>query len=367
MSHRSFIRKSIANVFYRFVFESEKHNGIAELLEILGSIVNGFALPLKPEHVIFLERALIPLHRPRSIASYYEQLSYCINQYVQKDKNTVQIVVNGLIKAWPISSSSKQMIFLNELEDVLELAGPEAAMPVMPQLFRCLGKCVGSAHFQVAERSLFLWNNDTLLNTGILSKAFAAQALPYLFSGLKRNSSGHWNATVETLASNVLKHYQEADPALYDRCAAGAAAEPQEKAASLASRKARWQQCETAAAANSALISAITVSSNATAAANAAAAAAAAAKAGVAAGGASAAGGAGGVGAGGASAAAVAAAVGGFIAAPTFRTGPIAGPPQGSAPPPGAFVANGRIGVTTASAAGGAGMGRPGGLTGGSF
>ena len=35
MSHRSFIRKQIQYVFYRFIYETERHNGIAELLEIL--------------------------------------------------------------------------------------------------------------------------------------------------------------------------------------------------------------------------------------------------------------------------------------------------------------------------------------------
>ena len=50
MVHRPFIRKAINNVFFRFIFETERHNGIAELLEILGSIINGFALPLKEEH-----------------------------------------------------------------------------------------------------------------------------------------------------------------------------------------------------------------------------------------------------------------------------------------------------------------------------
>ncbi|CAA3000276.1 serine threonine phosphatase 2A 57 kDa regulatory subunit B theta isoform-like [Olea europaea subsp. europaea] len=47
MVHRPYIRKAINNIFYWFIFETEKHNGIAELLEILGSIINGFALPLK--------------------------------------------------------------------------------------------------------------------------------------------------------------------------------------------------------------------------------------------------------------------------------------------------------------------------------
>ena len=49
---RPFIRKAINHVFYRFVYETEHHNGIAELLEILGSIINGFALPLKEEHKV---------------------------------------------------------------------------------------------------------------------------------------------------------------------------------------------------------------------------------------------------------------------------------------------------------------------------
>lgn len=49
---RAFIRKQINNVFYRFIYETEHHNGIAELLEILGSIINGFALPLKEEHKV---------------------------------------------------------------------------------------------------------------------------------------------------------------------------------------------------------------------------------------------------------------------------------------------------------------------------
>lgn len=57
MVHRPFIRKAINNVFYRFIFETEHHNGVAELLEILGSIINGFALPLKEEHKVLLRPA----------------------------------------------------------------------------------------------------------------------------------------------------------------------------------------------------------------------------------------------------------------------------------------------------------------------
>lgn len=36
MSFRSFLRRAINNVFYKVIYQTEKHNGLAELLEILG-------------------------------------------------------------------------------------------------------------------------------------------------------------------------------------------------------------------------------------------------------------------------------------------------------------------------------------------
>ena len=63
MSLRAFIRKAINHVFFIFIYEHDRHNGIAELLEILGSIINGFALPLKHEHKLFLKKVLIPMHK----------------------------------------------------------------------------------------------------------------------------------------------------------------------------------------------------------------------------------------------------------------------------------------------------------------
>jgi serine/threonine-protein phosphatase 2A regulatory subunit B' len=72
-------------VFFQFIYETERFNGIAELLEILGSIINGFALPLKEEHKLFLTRVLIPLHKVKSLSMYHPQLAYCIVQFLEKD------------------------------------------------------------------------------------------------------------------------------------------------------------------------------------------------------------------------------------------------------------------------------------------
>jgi len=204
MSHRSFIRKAISQVFFRYIYETGRYNGIGELLEILGSIINGFAIPLKKEHLQFLERALIPLHKTRGVALYHPQLSYCISQYVEKDPDTIVPIVRGLIRFWPWSSAFKQVLFLNEVEEILELCRPEQLSLVQDDFAYLLSACLSSPHFQVTERALYYWNSENLCSN-VLSQAKAASLLPLVFAPLSRSAQGHWNQTVEGLAQSVLK------------------------------------------------------------------------------------------------------------------------------------------------------------------
>ena len=70
----SLARSLSLKVFYEYIYETQQHNGIAELLEILASIINGFAQPVKQEHKAMLERCLIPLHKLKGVAVYHHQL-----------------------------------------------------------------------------------------------------------------------------------------------------------------------------------------------------------------------------------------------------------------------------------------------------
>ena len=149
---RSFIRKSINNVFLQFVYETERFNGIGELLEILGSIINGFALPLKEEHKIFLVRVLIPLHKVKCLSLYHPQLAYCIVQFLEKDPSLTEDVIMGLLRYWPKVNSPKEVMFLNEIEDIFEVMEPNEFIKIQIPLFAQLSKCISSPHFQVSEK-----------------------------------------------------------------------------------------------------------------------------------------------------------------------------------------------------------------------
>ena len=142
MALRSFIRQAIQHVFSKVIYECETHNGVGELLEILGSIIIGFALPVKDEHKDFLFKALIPLHKVKSLASFYQQLSNGMAQYVEKDPRLAYDIITSMLRYWPVSITAKQVLFLNELEETLELTQPSEFHRMQEVLFRCLAVCI---------------------------------------------------------------------------------------------------------------------------------------------------------------------------------------------------------------------------------
>jgi serine/threonine-protein phosphatase 2A regulatory subunit B' len=231
---------------FSFIYETERHNGIAELLEILGSIINGFALPLKEEHKVFLCRALLPLHKPKGVGAYHQQLSYCVTQFVEKDPKLADTVLRGLLKYWPATNSGKEVLFLGELEEVLELTqAPEFARALEP-LFAQASRCITSAHFQVAERALFLWNNDYVVSLVAQNRA---AVLPLVLGALERNARGHWNATVHGLSCNVRKMFTDMDAPLYEECLRKWEAAQAAEATAATGRAAAWARMEAKAAA----------------------------------------------------------------------------------------------------------------------
>ena len=128
-------------------------------------------------------------------------------------------------------------MFLNELEEILDVIEPAEFQKVMVPLFNQLAKCVSSHHFQVriqveytrtcnpsiniifhfqvAERALYYWNNEYIMS---LISDNAGVILPIMFPALYKNSKSHWNKTIHGLIYNALKLFMEMNQKLFDEC-----------------------------------------------------------------------------------------------------------------------------------------------------
>ncbi|KAL2314289.1 Serine/threonine-protein phosphatase 2A 56 kDa regulatory subunit delta 1 isoform [Schizosaccharomyces pombe] len=247
LSLRAFIRRSINNLFLQFVYENEQFNGIAELLEILGSIINGFALPLKEEHKIFLSRVLIPLHKAKSLPLYYPQIAYGIVQFVEKDSSVTEEVVLGLLRYWPKVNSSKEVLFLNEIEDIIEVMEPSEFLKIQVPLFHKLATSISSQNFQVAERALYFFNNDYFVH---LVEENVDIILPIIYPALFEISKSHWNRVIHSMVCNVLKLFMDINPSLFDEVDAEYSESRRKKEDEEIIREERWTILENIAKEN---------------------------------------------------------------------------------------------------------------------
>ncbi|XP_051121636.1 serine/threonine protein phosphatase 2A 57 kDa regulatory subunit B' beta isoform-like [Andrographis paniculata] len=247
MIHRPFIRSSINNILCRYMFETERYNGIVELLDIISSVITGLVLPIKEEHKLFLVRVLIPLHKSKGIASFHQQLSCCITQFVEKDYRLADIVIKGVLKYWPLSNCGKEVLFLGEIEEILEATQSPEFQRCMVPLFRQVARCINSPHFQVAERALFMWNNEQIV--GLVAENRHV-ILPIIFSALEHNIQDHWNQAISGLTTNVRRMFLEMDAELFEECQQ----KHEEKEASAGAveerRLSTWRRLEEAAGAH---------------------------------------------------------------------------------------------------------------------
>lgn len=100
----------------------------------------------------------------------------CIKHFIEKDAQLSVVLIKGLLKVWPITNPAKEVVFLNEVEELLDLNWTviqgkfsEFGLKLIKRLIRTSQ----SMHYQAAERALVLLNSDTIQKMVRLNKAVA--------------------------------------------------------------------------------------------------------------------------------------------------------------------------------------------------
>lgn len=109
----------------------------------------------------------------------------------------------------------------------------------------------------MAERALFLWNNDHIRNLITQNRKVI---LPIIFPALERNTQGHWNQAVQSLTLNVRKIFSDADQALFEECLLKFQEDEVMEKELQAKREATWKRLEDVAASKAVSNEAVLVS-----------------------------------------------------------------------------------------------------------
>ena len=207
------IRKAINEVFFTLIHETHKFNGAAELLDILASIISGFAVPLRDEHVIFFKNVIIPLHKVQTCSTFYEQLLRCSMLFLTKDRTLAIPSLEGLLKYWPFANCVKETLFLTELQEVLEVCEVEKVEPLIYKLFKRIVKCIGGIHLQVADRAMCFFENDYFLN---ILKTYKEKTFPMLVPVIVELAENHWHKILQESLIALKTILKEIDPYAFE-------------------------------------------------------------------------------------------------------------------------------------------------------
>ena len=210
---RKMIRKAMNECFHALIHENYKFNGAAELLDILASIISGFAVPLRDEHVHFFMSIIIPLHKVQTCSQFYEQLLRCSMLFLTKDRTLAIPLLEGLLKYWPFANCVKETLFLTELQEVLEVCEVDKVRHLIPKLFKRIVKCIGGIHLQVADRAMCFFENDYFLN---ILKTYKSETFPMLVPVIVRLAENHWHKILQESLIALKTILKEIDPVTFD-------------------------------------------------------------------------------------------------------------------------------------------------------
>jgi len=89
----------------------------------------------------------------------------CNKGFLEKDNTLAPLLIKGLLKFWPITNPAKEVVFLNEIEEVIDQF-PSIVQSKFgefgPKLIKRIIKTSQSMHYQAAERALLLLNSDSI-------------------------------------------------------------------------------------------------------------------------------------------------------------------------------------------------------------
>ncbi|OHS97791.1 phosphoprotein phosphatase [Tritrichomonas foetus] len=212
IKYRHKMLKEISNLFF-ISKDSSTPIGCAELLNSLIPIVQGYKVPLHKDNVTFFTKIILPLHSCPQFQYFSTNIIFILFAFISKDSSLIVLVFDYLLRHWPKTSPTKQILFLNEIEKLSEAVSQENVVMSATMISKMLSFCVTEMNFGVCEKALMLWESDPFMK---LIAVQSRSTYPILVPAIFNAATTHWCEEVKTLALNSMRLLKGCDLAAFD-------------------------------------------------------------------------------------------------------------------------------------------------------
>ena len=215
-------RKQIRGILYGTLIEFHQspancshchhYEGISEILTIFSCLINGFSVPLRKEHLIFFQKALVPLWKSPYLCTYWTPLLHCTQLFVKREASASSIecasfLVAYLLRMWPSAHSQHSLMFLEVLVEVLLIHinnnGALGCDLLQSKIIgKIVGDCVNNVQYQIAEKAC------CVLRMGPVQQWIVGNGhLQGVVEALRVAVGRHWNQGVRNAAQVALEGF----------------------------------------------------------------------------------------------------------------------------------------------------------------
>lgn len=196
VKRRKHFRKMFNNQFLALIYERPSSKGANEILDIYSSVISGFAVPLRTEHIDFFKHFLTPLLKMQSWSDFYEELLRCILIFMNKDKTLAEPLLKTILDFWPYGNTTKELGFLITLYESMDfITEIDNIQTYIDPLFKRIASCLNSEHIQVIDRWMTFFEKDWLID---LIRANAREVYSIIVPPIERQINEHWHSALKS-------------------------------------------------------------------------------------------------------------------------------------------------------------------------
>ena len=184
------------------------------ILEIFGTIVSGFKVPLKVEHVEMID-PLMELLRSRFLDVYFESLGFVLIEFCRKELDQIPKVIDRILNCVVSSKKDPQrvVLLLRLLEGVLEQCYNIGTFrKIHRKTFTVIARCLNDTNFNICQQALQIFQNDYV---GNLFHSEFSELFPIVYEDLRELSKNHWNVSLRQLGGIILLDLIEKQPTIF--------------------------------------------------------------------------------------------------------------------------------------------------------
>jgi serine/threonine-protein phosphatase 2A regulatory subunit B' len=210
---RSACRRYISEFLVAAVTSPFPRLGVAEILHALIPIIAGFKVPLHRENEDLFAKILLPLHISPHVHMWHTPLVSASGFFISKNSVHSLDLFDMLLTYWPVTSPTKQILYLNEIEALIGGLRGECPPLLLAKICKVIANVISSENFTLAERALMLWECDAFLQLIAMQSELT---FPLLIPAIFQTATVHWCSDVKVLALNSMRVLKGCDVEMFE-------------------------------------------------------------------------------------------------------------------------------------------------------